>query len=56
MKALPAIFVPRTDFWMGRIFPEAPGVRARILAYSGAHASSGPTGDAYRSTIAALQS
>ena len=48
-------FNPAYRFWTGRSFPEAPEVRARILAFARAHASSGPTGDAYRSTIATLE-
>lgn len=48
-------FDPANRFWTSRNFPGAQRVRLRILAFARAHASSGPTGDDYRSTIAALR-
>jgi hypothetical protein len=41
-------------FWTDQDFPQAAGVRARILDFARRHAESGPTGDHYQSTIKAV--
>ena len=42
-------------FWTDRDFPKAPEVKARLLAYLRAHASTGGAGgDAYKSALEAL--
>lgn len=47
-------FDPAKRFWTDKPFAQAPDVRKRILEFVRTHASSGPTGDDYRSTLEAL--
>jgi hypothetical protein len=47
-------FDPGQRFWTNRDFPNAAEVKGRIISFVRSNASTGPTGDHYRSTLEAL--